>query len=261
VRRFGEVKRGPHLLYSMKKSVKMIVGGRIYGWITKSIIARSIKNVVDIAHGSNTAFTAQSAMDLLYSPAAMYIRPWQHKVEILEVAKLIEARKPKVVLEIGTASGGTLFLSALLADPDALIISIDLQYGMYGGGYPDWKIPLYKSFGLHDQKIELIRGDSHSAEVLGQLEQVLNGRRVDYLFIDGDHTYEGVKQDFERYSQLLSDDSFVAFHDIVSDKSEMPDHFVSAYWDDIKCGYRYKEFIQDPSQNKLGLGVLFMKKA
>lgn len=75
----------------------------------------------------------------------------------------------------------TRLLSALLADAHALIISIDLEYGLYGGGYPDWKIPLYKSFGQGKQQIELIQGDSHSVAIREQLEKVLSGRKIDYL--------------------------------------------------------------------------------
>lgn len=242
----------------MKEIIKNILGDKIYYSITRKIITNSIKNVVNKSHNRNIGHTAQSAIDLLFTPQAKFIKPWQHKEEIIEVAKLIELKKPKVILEIGTASGGTLFMSALLANPEALIISIDLEFGMYGGGYPDWKIPIYKSFGQEKQRIELIRGDSHSESIINQLITILNGRKIDYLFIDGDHTYEGVKQDFEVYSQFLSDNSFVAFHDIVSDKAPVQDHFVSVYWNDIKGNYNYREFIKDPNQNKLGLGVLLI---
>jgi hypothetical protein len=31
----------------------------------------------------------------------------------------------------------------------------------------------------------------------------LGGERVDFIFIDGDHTYEGVKRDFEMHSPLM----------------------------------------------------------
>jgi len=242
----------------MRKIIRTILGKRIYYGITQKIITNSINKVIAQTHSGKKKYTAQEAIDLLFSPQAKFIKPWQHTQEILEVAKLIESKRPKTILEIGTASGGTLFLSALLADPNALIISIDLEFGMYGGGYPDWKIPIYKSFGQEKQKIELIRGDSHSKEIINQLESILNGRKIDYLFIDGDHTYEGVKEDFDVYSKFLNKNAFVAFHDIVSDKAEVPDHFVSVFWNDIKSNYKYKEFIKDPNQNKLGLGVLFI---
>jgi hypothetical protein len=37
--------------------------------------------------------------------------------------------------------------------------------------------------------------------------------QIDFLFIDGDHSYEGVKTDFELYSKLLSDQGIIAIHD------------------------------------------------
>jgi len=40
-------------------------------------------------------------------------------------------------------------------------------------------------------------------------------KRGDFLFIDGDHTYEGVEGDFEMYSPLVRRGGIIAFHDIV----------------------------------------------
>lgn len=37
--------------------------------------------------------------------------------------------------------------------------------------------------------------------------------KIDFLFIDGDHSYEGVKADFELYSKLLTDRGIIAIHD------------------------------------------------
>ena len=37
--------------------------------------------------------------------------------------------------------------------------------------------------------------------------------KIDFLFIDGDHNYEGVKQDWDLYSKLLKPGSVVVFHD------------------------------------------------
>jgi len=37
--------------------------------------------------------------------------------------------------------------------------------------------------------------------------------KIDLLFIDGDHSYEGVKQDFDLYSQILSDSGIIIIHD------------------------------------------------
>ncbi len=37
--------------------------------------------------------------------------------------------------------------------------------------------------------------------------------KIDLLFIDGDHSYEGVKEDFDLYSKILSDNGVIILHD------------------------------------------------
>jgi hypothetical protein len=44
--------------------------------------------------------------------------------------------------------------------------------------------------------------------------------KIDLLFIDGDHSYEGVKQDFELYSQILSENGIIMIHDTDGDYEE-----------------------------------------
>jgi len=43
--------------------------------------------------------------------------------------------------------------------------------------------------------------------------EMLAGRRIRFLFIDGDHTSEGVKKDLDLFSPLLVDGSIVVFDD------------------------------------------------
>lgn len=42
---------------------------------------------------------------------------------------------------------------------------------------------------------------------------VLQDIKIDVLFIDGDHSYRGVKKDFELYSQILSPNGIIIIHD------------------------------------------------
>jgi hypothetical protein len=69
------------------------------------------------------------------------IKPLQVKSEILALCKVVQKRAPEVIVEIGTASGGTLFLFANIT-PAKKIVSIDMPGGSFGGSYPFWKIPL-----------------------------------------------------------------------------------------------------------------------
>jgi hypothetical protein len=49
---------------------------------------------------------------------------------------------------------------------------------------------------------------------------VLQDIKIDILFIDGDHSYEGVKKDFELYSKILSDNGLIIIHDTDGDYEE-----------------------------------------
>lgn len=196
----------------------------------------------------------RDTVDFLFSKKAELIQPWQFKEELVQLAEEIEKLNPKVIVEIGTANGGTLFMSTRLAQDDALIVSIDLPGGDFGGGYPEWKVPIYKSFRRSDQKVELIRGNSHSEETFSTLKEVLNGCEIDYLFIDGDHTYQGAKLDFEKYSTFVRKGGKIGFHDIVVHKGSQCD--VYKLWKEVKQEYDYKEFVNDWDQNCFGIGLI-----
>lgn len=187
------------------------------------------------------------------------IRPLQVQEEISGMLKILDKIEPKVVVEIGTAKGGTLFLFHRIASEDATIISIDLPHGMFGGGYPVWKNPLYKAFKLPGQKLHLIRADSHRQETLNKIKNILNGENVDFLFIDGDHTYEGVKKDFEMYSPLVKD-GVIVLHDIVVHPPEIGCK-VNKFWNEIKNKYENMEIVNDWNQGFWGIGMIFMKPA
>jgi len=55
-----------------------------------------------------------------------YIDPWQIMEEIKNLLLILDKVKPKVILEIGTAKGGTLFLFSNIAHEEAILISVDL---------------------------------------------------------------------------------------------------------------------------------------
>lgn len=206
--------------------------------------------------GLNGNMNAEQVIDFLFSPKGVLIAPWQFKEEILQLAKTYEKHKPAVAMEIGTANGGTLFMHSKLAVKNAFIISLDLPGGRFGGGYPEWKEPIYKSFAKPGDTIELLRADSHQQSSLDKVKQLLNGRKLDYLFIDGDHTYEGVKKDFEMYSPLVKEKGIVVFHDIAHHTVWTCD--VDKFWNEIKTKYRFEEYLKTPPQGQFGVGALYL---
>ena len=202
----------------------------------------------------NRNYTLAEAFDFAFNGCGGLIRPMQVQSEILELLNIVDGMKPKTILEIGTANGRTLFLLSRVVHKNATIISVDLPSGRFGGGYPKWKEFLYKSFALPGQKLYLLRADSHKIETLKEVKSILDGRKVDFLFIDGDHTYEGVKRDFEMYSNLV--ERVIALHDITH-HPYVPDCHVEIFWKEIKQVYRTKEIISSPKQTCAGIGIIF----
>lgn len=183
------------------------------------------------------------------------IKPLQVRSEILQLLKIIELRAPKYVLEIGTANGGTLFLFSRVSADNACMISLDLPLGPFGGGYPAWKRTFYKSFAKKEQTIRLIRADSHEQATQEKVAAILQANKIDLLFIDGDHTYEGVKKDVEMYEPLVKDGGMIVLHDIVSQREEHGCG-VDRYWNEIKGKKEYQEFVENPDQRGAGLGLI-----
>jgi hypothetical protein len=80
--------------------------------------------------------------------------------------------------------------------------------------------------------------------------------KIDVLWIDGDHTYEGVKTDFELYSKILSDNGIIIIHDTDSNYEET----LIVSEDAKKDHYRFdgpaklvKELQENPEWNLINL--------
>ena len=200
--------------------------------------------------------TPEELVDFSFNAAGGLLQTSQVRSEIVQLTELIRQRQPRTVVEIGTAHGGTLFLWCRLASLEATIVSLDLPGGIHGGGYPYWKSWIYRRFPLAAQKLHLLRGDSHKPEMLARLKNLLpEDGKVDFLFIDGDHSYEGVKADFEMYSGLVRPGGLVVFHDICKHSEQLNCH-VDRFWQEVKNGRHVSEFIHDPNQGTCGIGVI-----
>jgi len=244
------------IFHTIQRGFDVIIRPRI-GYIAAPFVIRKFqllsKNITSIKQAINFAFSFQYCLQS--------IRPAQVKSEISKLLYLLNDNKPKIIVEIGTLNGGTLFLFTRVADSNALIISIDIPGGKFGGGYPPWRNQLYKSFEKDNQRLILLRADSQSITTLNNVSKIIKNRKVDFLFIDGDHRYNSVKNDFEMYSTLMSDKGVIAFHDIAKGpirpyetKSE-----VDVLWNEIKCCYHNVEFI-DTRKLWAGIGVIFVNE-
>ena len=191
-----------------------------------------------------------------------YVRfpPLQIQWELIELLHVLEELQPKVICEIGLGNAGTFYVLSKYF-PNSKLISVDiLKWIDPQGNKVDNSClgPLIKSFA---QDVTLIAGDSHAPETVSRLKEILDGKTIDFLFIDGDHTYDSVKVDFENYSPFVKG-GVVAFHDICppTRSSPIPVHEtikVHLYWNEIKHGHEYREIIRSPNQSSQGIGVLW----
>lgn len=188
-------------------------------------------------------------LDSLVGRALEQIIAIQNPYELRKYLELVQAHRPKVVVEIGTARGGMLYCFSQLAAPDALIISIDLPGAPNCGGQTSNERNYFSSFISFGQQIRFIPSNSHFHATLDALRSILDGRKVDLMFIDGDHSYGGVKIDFDMYADLAADDCLLTLHDICL----RPEHWgagneVGLFWDEIKQHYETREIVDPEGQ-------------
>lgn len=119
--------------------------------------------------------------------------------------RLYRELEPVRVLEIGTASGGTLYHWLTAYEPDA-VVSVDL---------PEPDYPLDRDqcheWAADHTDLYLVEGDSHDPNII---ERVRERGPYDFVFIDGNHRYQHAKADLDAYWPMVTPDGLLCLHDI-----------------------------------------------
>ena len=112
------------------------------------------------------------------------------------------------IVEIGRYKGGSTLLLAAAMPADARLHSYDLhvkQSYLYSGADLDRELEeALRRYGLAD-RVELHVADSHAAAPPAD--------RCHLVFVDGDHSYEGVRADYEHWRSTLPPGGHIVFHD------------------------------------------------
>jgi len=180
----------------------------------------------------------------------------QKRQEIIPLLRILADRKPRFLCEIGTSFGGTLFQLARVSHQQAKIISIDCGLSVV-------RARVHAGMANNSQRIFGLRTDSGARDTIERVTRLLGTNKLDFLLIDGDHSYEGVAGDFKNYSPLVKKGGLIAFHDVLPDyKTKLGIDTgnwtggVPQFWQEIKSTHQTEEFLEDENQDGYGLGLV-----
>ena len=140
-----------------------------------------------------------------YAPSSW----WEH----VPVAHwIVEQLKPKRIVELGSHYGVSLFSFCEAAEaysPETFVYGVDTWEGDEQAGY--YKESVYEQVANHQEsnhrkRCRLIRSTFDEAS------EYFEDKSIDLLHIDGLHTYDAVKHDYDIWVKKVKDGGTILFH-------------------------------------------------
>lgn len=139
---------------------------------------------------------------------------------------LLKENSRENLLEIGAHYGGS---SLFFMNYYKNVYSID-------------KKPYYRGKNINQMppNWNVIQGDSTDKVTIEKIANL--NVEFDCLFIDGDHTYNGVRNDFFNYMPFVKSKGLIIFHDILASEYHKKQKCeVNKFWNEIKSDYLHTE--------------------
>jgi hypothetical protein len=154
----------------------------------------------------------------------------------------------KVYAEIGTLWGGSAGMILKLVNPDTELFCIDLFNGYYnkptvakdwnkcsisinGTNHLEFVKTNLNKFNDNNNKINYLKGSSYSSETVATFKSC--DKKIDFLFIDGDHSEVGVVKDFMMYKDFMNVHGIICF-----------DNYGGTGWPGVKKGLDKLNFVE-----------------
>jgi len=157
----------------------------------------------------------------------------QDEYEISNALEFIKSLEIKNFMEIGTDQGGTFLCWSRVSDPEGLRISVDWAHGPWGVNTFDIgeRNSKLKSLGPN---VHILDGDSHAEWMYQKVKSIIGDQKLDFLFIDGDHSHIGVKLDYHMYKEFVKPGGWIGFHDIKETENHHSQGcYVDAFWGEL----------------------------
>lgn len=171
--------------------------------------------------------------------------------DIMIMQELVHKVRPDVILETGTAHGGTavFFASILELVGSGRLISIDVEIRTYNR----------LAIRAHpmSKRINLIEGSSTDDRVAKKVRDLIHPDETVLVVLDSNHTRDHVRKELENYSSLVTPGSFIVVFDGVMEMlTDAPNGKAAWESDNPAAAARdfladHPEFEVDPYYNRL----------
>lgn len=151
------------------------------------------------------------------------------------------------------------FKSRKIARP--LVVEIGIYRGATRAFYEELLGAEYICLDINPETNPDILGDTKSDATYDALVRRLDGRKIDLLFIDGDHKYGAAKSDYERYSPLAR--HLVVLHDVIARRDGMESVIeVFRLWEEIQAAestitFKGPGWVWPGKTYPCGVGIIF----
>jgi predicted O-methyltransferase YrrM len=130
------------------------------------------------------------------------------------------------VAEIGRSKGGSTLLLAAALGEGSHVYSYDLHVKATAGAVSDAELrTVLERYGLAD-RVTLVVGDSRTAEP--------PPAPCELVLVDGNHSYEGVRADFEAWHDRVCPGGHMLFHDAVGGQLSRPHDGVIRFVEELE---------------------------
>jgi cephalosporin hydroxylase len=167
-----------------------------------------IKRVADRLAAERARRTIQSFHRLYYETSGrtwkntrwLDVNAWKSPLDLWIYQELIVALRPQLVIETGTAFGGSALFLATVCDAVGRgeILSIDIEHR---DGRPS-----------HD-RITYVTGSSVAPETLRTVADRAKGKAPVLVLLDSEHSREHVLEELRHYSQFVTPGSYLVVED------------------------------------------------
>ncbi|MDB6023623.1 MAG: protein of unknown function, putative O-methyltransferase [Pedosphaera sp.] len=123
--------------------------------------------------------------------------------EAAALFKAVRSRPQARGVEVGRFNGGSTLLLAVAIGAEGRLVSIDIE------PQDDAALAAILQRANLRERVELLVGDAN---------QVQRGEDYDFVFIDGDHSYEGAKRDHNLWGRKTRPGGLIIHHDMANSR-------------------------------------------